>query len=208
MLKRGRVALVIALALVGSMVIEAQQPAGAPYPSPEHKKLSVFVGTWKDDAELKSGPFGPDGKILITETCDWFTGGFSLVCHSESTGLTEGKALSMLNYDPEEKVYTFYELNSFGLTNSAKGTVDGDTWTFNGDVKMGGKLIKTRFTITLPSPDFATMKSEMSVDGSSWNLVMQLKGSRIKQSLTDLNSCPHSSEGWVFQCFPIWLGLH
>ncbi len=35
-----------------------------------------------------------------------------------------------------------------------------------------------------------------------------LKGTRLKQSLSDFNSCAHSSEGWVFECFQKWLGAH
>ena len=209
MLNWGSVALVVALTLVGSMVVEAQQPAGAPQPSLEHKRLSVFVGTWKHEAELKPGPFGPGGKILITETCEWSTSGFSLVCDSESTGpMGAGKALTVLNYNAEEKVYTYDELNSFGLTKSAKGTVDGDTWKFSGEVKMGGKLIKTRFTMKLPSQDSATMNSEISVDGAPWTPLMELKGTRAKQSQIDLNSCvPHGSEGWPFELFECYRKL-
>lgn len=203
MLKRENVALAFAWALICGISSVAKQPVSAPQPSPEHKRLSAFVGTWEDEAELRASPFGPGGKMRITETCEWFAGGFSLVCHSESTGLMgEGKALTVLNYDAEEKVYTYYELNNFGLTNSAKGTVDGDAWTFNGELKMGGKLIKTRFTIRLPSPDSSLMNTEISTDGGPWTPLMELKGSRVKQSLNDVNSCiPHGSEGWPFELF-------
>jgi hypothetical protein len=208
-----RVSLSVALTLISGVTVVAQQHAGAPQPGPERKKLSVFVGTWEDEAELKPGPFGPGGKIHITETCEWFTGGFSLVCHSESTGLMgEGKSLTVLNYDSEQKVYTHFELNSSGLTNSATGTVEGDTWTFNGEGKMGGKVIKTRFTIRLPSPDSALMKAELSIDGGPWTPLMELKGTRVKQSQTDLNSCvPHGSEGWpfeLFECYRTLLSSH
>jgi len=191
------------------MVVEAQQPAGAPQPSPEHKKLSVFVGTWTDEAEMKPGPLGPGGRMSLTETCEWFTGGFSVVCHTETLALMGHlETLTVLTYDPDEKFYRFYEFNSVGLSSSAKGTVDGDTWTFNGEVKIGGKLIKSRFAITLPSPDSATMKSEMSVDDGPWTLVMELNGTRAKQSQTDFNSCvPHGSEGWPFELFECYRKL-
>ncbi len=181
MLKRRSMVLAVALTLIGGITVTAQGPAGAPQPSPEHKKLAAFVGTWKDEAEMKPGPFGPGGKASITETCEWFTGGFSLVCHSETTGfMGESKTLTVLNYDPEEKVYTYYELNSVGWSDLAKGTLEGDTWTFNGESKMGGKLIKTRSTIKIPSPDSAVMKSEVSVDGGPFTLLMELKGTRVK----------------------------
>jgi hypothetical protein len=37
-----------------------------------------------------------------------------------------------------------------GLTNLANGTVEGDTCTFNAESRMGGKLVKIRFTIKIP----------------------------------------------------------
>ena len=118
------------------------------------------------------------------------------------------KTLSVLSYDPEEKVYNFYELNSIGRNSTAKGIVDGDTWTFNGESKMGNKLIKSRFTIKMPSPDSAVMRSEISVEGGPMTLFMELKGTRLKQSLTDSNSCvPHGSEGWPFELFECYRTL-
>ena len=158
---------------------------------------------------MKPGPFGPGGKMSLTETCEWFTGGFSIVCHTETTGfMGDLKTLSVLSYDPEEKVYRFYEFNSMGQSNAAKGSVDGDTWAFYGESKMGNKLIKSRFTIKMPSPDSATMKSEMSVDGGPMTLFMELKGTRVKQSLSDSNSCAHRNEGWLFECYRAWFGPH
>lgn len=173
--------LVAALGLLGAVAILAQEPAGPPQPSPEHKKLAAFVGTWKDFAEMKPGAFGPGGKFNTTETCEWFAGGFSVVCHAETTSsMGDLKGLSVLSYDPEEKVYTYYATNSWGENESAKGTIEGDTWTWNGESKMRGKLIKSRFTMKIPSPDSATMKFEVSADGGPWALAMEGKRSRAK----------------------------
>lgn len=213
MWKRGRGALVVGWTLLGTLSALAQERGDPPQPSPEHKKLWVFVGTWNDEAEVKPSPFRPGGRMSLTETCEWFTGGFSVVCHTETlarTGVV--KTLTVLTYDQEEKVYRFYEFNSAGWSNSAKGTLDGDTWTFEGQSKMGGKLVKSRSTIELTSPDSATMKSEMSVDGGPWALVMELKGTRANQSLTGSNTCvPHGSEGWpfeLFECYRRMLSSH
>jgi hypothetical protein len=183
--------------------------SGDTLPSSEHKKLEAFVGTWNDEAEVKPTPFGPGGKMSISESCDWFTGGFSVVCNAKATGLRgDLKTLVVLTYDDEEKVYRLYEFNSVGRTNEAKGTVDGDTWTFNGESKVNGKLIRTQSTIRVTSPDSATMKSEMSVEGGQWTLVMELKGTRAKQGQTDFNSCvPHGSEGWPFELFECYRRL-
>ena len=181
MLKRGSMVLAGAWILIGVIVLMAQEHGGPPQPSPAHNKLGVFVGTWKDEAEMKPGPFGPGGKLSLTESCEWFTGGFSVVCHTDTTGfMGDLKTLTVLTYDPEEKLYRFYEFNSVGWSQSAKGTVDGDTWTLDGESKMGGKLIKSRSTIRLSSPDSAVVRSEVSVEGGAMTLLMELKGTRVK----------------------------
>jgi len=196
-------ALVVSWTVIGVIAVLAQEPGDAPRPSAEHKKLGAFVGSWKDEAEMKPGPLGGGGRMSLTQTCEWFTGGFSIVCHTETLArMSNLKTLTVLTYDAEEKVYRIYELNSAGWNTSAKGSVNGDAWTFEGQSKMAGKPVKSRSTIELPSADSATMRTEMSVDGAPWTLLMELKGNRVKQSLTDFSSCvPHGSEGWPFELF-------
>jgi hypothetical protein len=200
----------VALILASGIAVPAQQPKRVPQPSPEHNKLAVFVGIWKDEAEIKPSALGPGGKMNLMETCEWFTGGFSLVCHTDATGFRgDFKTLAVLTYDSEEKVYRFYEFNSVGWSNTAKGTVDGNTWAFNGESKIGGKLIKTRSTIKILSPDSAEMRSEVSVDGGPITLWMESKSARVKETQRGFNSCtPHASEGWLFECFQAWLSPH
>jgi Protein of unknown function (DUF1579) len=189
MLKRGSMVLAVAWTLIGVIAVMAQERGDPPQPSPEHKKLGVFVGTWKDEAEMKPGPFGAGGKLSLTETCEWFTGGFNVVCRTETTGFMGNvTTLTVLTYDAEHKVYRLYEFNSMGRGDAAKGTVDGDTWTFDGESKMGNTLIKTRSTIKMPSPDSAVMRSEVSIEGGPMTLLMELKGTRVKQSSSNFNS--------------------
>jgi hypothetical protein len=183
MLMRESMVLAIALTLTCGMSALAQQPVGTLEPSSEHKKLQVFVGAWNDQAEVKPTPFRPGGKMSIAETCDWFTGRFSVVCNAKTTGLLgDLKTLIVLTYDSEERVFRLYEFNSVGRSNAAKGTVDRDTWTFNGESKVDGKLIRTRSTIRVTSLDSAAMKSELSVEDGPWTLVMALAGTRAKQT--------------------------
>lgn len=212
MLKRTNTVFGVVLALLGltSRIMDAtQQPSDFQGPSPENKKLAVFVGTWKDEAELKPGPLGPGGRMSLTETCEWFSGGFSVVCNTETLARTANlKTLTVLTYDAEDKVYRIFEFNSAGWNNSAQGTVSGDTWTFESESKVDGRLLKTRSTIKLTSLDSATMNSEASVDGGPWTPLMELRGIREKQSLTDPNPCvPHASEGWPFELFECYRGM-
>jgi uncharacterized protein DUF1579 len=181
MRKRDGMVLCLALTLAVVIAVFAQAPPGAPRPGAENKKLGAFVGTWKDDAEMKAGPFGPGGKMNMTETCEWFTNSFSVVCHTDTTGfMGDIRTLTVLNYNAGEKIYTFYELNSFGHTNLAKATVDGSTWTLNSEENLGGKVIRTRTTLKLPTADTAVMMTDLSVDGGAWTPFMELKGMRVK----------------------------
>src|SRR5262245_33294027 len=58
----------------------------APKPGTEQKRIGYFAGHWNFQGEAKPSPMGPGGKISATETCDWFAGGFQLVCRSKGTG--------------------------------------------------------------------------------------------------------------------------
>lgn len=92
--------LVLGLAVAAA----AQAPAGPPKPGPEHKKLQYFAGKWTMQGELKASPFGPGGKTTATDNCEWFAGGFHLVCKSDGKGPTgEMKGLAVLGYNPHEK---------------------------------------------------------------------------------------------------------
>ena len=60
-------------------------------------------------------------ELNLTETCEWFTGGFSIVCHTETTGfMGDVTTLTVLTYDAEDKIYSFYELNSMGVATQRK----------------------------------------------------------------------------------------
>src|SRR2546422_11098218 len=52
------------------------------------QKLAYFLGRWSETVDMKPGPMGPGGKMTATSTCEWFSGGFYLVCRSEGRGPT------------------------------------------------------------------------------------------------------------------------
>ena len=141
-----RFAVVVVLSLAGVQSAAAQAPQ-APKPGPEHQRLGYFVGKWMTDGEMKAGPMGPGGKMNSTDTCEWFEGRFAVVCHSDGkTPMGPNKTIAILSYSPEEKVYTYYAVDNSGMTMASvpKGTVQGDTWTYNDEGMMGGKKMKTR----------------------------------------------------------------
>jgi Protein of unknown function (DUF1579) len=158
-----------------------QAPSGPPKPGPEHQKLAYFAGKWTSEGDMKASPFGPGGKFTFTQNCDWFEGGFAIVCHSD--GKIMGgtvKGLSVLGYDPGEKTYTYYETNTIGESVFSRGMVQGDTWTWTSESKMEGKPVRTRFTLKQVSPDSSTYKFEMGVGDEPLKVVMEGKQTRAK----------------------------
>ena len=72
----------VALALITAPALLSAQAPQAPKPGPEHQKLAYFAGRWSETADMKPGPMGPGGTMTGTSSCEWFQGGFYLVCRS------------------------------------------------------------------------------------------------------------------------------
>jgi hypothetical protein len=159
-----------------------KKAAGPPEPSPAHRKLDYFAGKWRHEGEIKPSPYGPGGKFTYTETCEWFAGGFALVSRSEGE-VPEGtmKGLSILGWDPAEKSYAYFEINSTGEVLHSRGTVRGKIWTSQNASKrlLNGKPVRTRMTLTQVSRDLATYKFEMAAPGQPMRPVMTGKQTRI-----------------------------
>jgi hypothetical protein len=163
------------LCTAGAGVAAAQ---GAPAPGPEHKKLGFFVGKWNVEGELKPGPMGPGGKYTASDTCEWFEGGYSVICRSEGKMPTgPARSLGILGYNTEEKVYTYYGVDNTAMTMSTvpKGTRQGDTWTYTDEGMMGGQKIKSRVIIKEVSPTEYTFKMDFQGPDGKWMPAMEAK---------------------------------
>ncbi len=171
----------LAVMLFVSAWVLAQAPPPAPKPGPEHKRLAYFIGKWNSEGDAKASAFGPAGKFTGTDHNEWLPGGFFLVMHSDFKGpMGDGKGLAIMGYNAEEKAYTFYAANSIGMAETSKGAVKGDTWTWNSESKMGGKQVKSRFSIKELSPTSYTMKFDTSTGGGPWTTVMEGKATKAK----------------------------
>ncbi|HEX8882001.1 MAG TPA: DUF1579 family protein [Candidatus Acidoferrum sp.] len=160
--------------------IQAQAPQGPPKPGPEVKRLDYNIGTWNTTGEAKAfGPM-PGGKFTATEKCEWYSGGFFVMCHSEGTGpMGPAKGVSFMGYDPNEKVYTYHEFTSTGEAIDSKGTVNGDTWNWTAESKMGDAKISVRVTIKEVSKTEYTFKLEMSQNGGEFSVVEEATAHKV-----------------------------
>ena len=164
----------------GASAVLANQHTEMPKPGAETKKLDGFAGKWKTEATMQPGPWGPGGKMTGEQECTWFDGGWQLVCRENSEGaMGKMKSEAILGWNGEEKVYKYMGFDSMGMMGQATGTVSGNTWSWTGEDKMGGKLIKSKYTITMPSPTTQTFKWEVSDDGGkTWKAAAEGKSTK------------------------------
>jgi hypothetical protein len=149
-----------------------------PKPAPELKQLDWMAGQWKLDGDAKPSPMGPGGKMSMTEDIHWMQGNFFLVSHSKfsGAGMGEGSGISVIGYDSDAKKFTYNEFNSFGEASKSTGTVDGKTWTWYGEDKMG----KGKFIMNIASPTSYTFQYDMSPDGNTWTTLMTGTATKVK----------------------------
>jgi len=91
------------------------------------------------------------------------------------------KSLAVMGYDRDNKAYFYNAYDSMGHMESAKGSVTGDTWAWNSEEKMGGKIIKSRFTVKELAPTSYSMKWETQ-DGTSWSTLMEGKATKVTKA--------------------------
>ena len=162
-----------AVTLLVAPALVAQAPAAPPKPGPEVQKLAYFAGRWNEVVDMKPSPMGPGGRMTVSSSCEWFSGGFFLVCRSDGTGpagATHG--LGILGYNTESKRYTYYSIDNSGMSGPvAYGDLAGDTWIWTTEATMNGQQVKSRFTIKQASQDSYTWTWEMAM-GSAPSAVM------------------------------------
>ena len=176
---RSTVAVLIGVCFAAGVAL-ANQHTEMPKPGPETKKLDAFAGKWKTEATMQPGPWGPGGKMAGEQDCTWFEGGWQLVCRENSEGaLGKMKSEAVLGWNGEEKVYKYQGFDSMGMMGTASGTNSGNTWSWTGQDKMGGKVIHSKYTITLTSPTSQTFKWEVSDDGGkTWKTAADGKSTK------------------------------
>ena len=174
-----RFTILTCMTLLLGIALSARAQMEISKPAPELKKLDYFAGTWAAEGEIKPCPMGSGGKFTGTNHVQWMDGGFFLVTHSEFDGAVgKGTETAYMGYDSNEKTYTYDSFNSLGEADHAKGTVNGDTWTWQSETRIGSQTLKGRLTIKVISATAYDFKFETSSDGATWNTVLVGKDSK------------------------------
>ncbi len=162
-------------------VLGQAQPAQPPKPAPEIQQLAYYVGTWKTEGEITAGPQRSGFKFTESGTCEWFAGGFHLICRHEGTRPSGSVTdLSIMAYDAQAKGYTYFTINSLGDAASVTGVIKGHTLTYAWNGKVEGKPAKFRYTEIRESATSFTFKTERSIAGGPWRLLESGKSTKVK----------------------------
>ena len=181
-MKRRFTTLTCMVVLLG-VALSARVQTETTRPAPELKKLDYFAGTWTTEGEIKPGPIGSGGKFTGTNRVQWMDGAFFLVTHSEFKGaMGKGAETSYMGYSGIDKMYTYDSFNTLGEADHAKGNLDGDTWTWQSETRMGSQTMKGRLTIKMLSATAYNFKFEMSPDGTTWNTVLEGKDTKKQRN--------------------------
>ena len=116
-------------------------------PGAEQARMAFFAGDWKIEGESEGL------KYTLQDTCEWFEGGFHLVCRSAGGGAfgrMQGQAI--FAYDGVTKSYTLFTMNNLGNGFSAKGSVNDKVWTWEAALAGPNGPMPVRLTITEESP--------------------------------------------------------
>ena len=136
--------------------------------------MSAWLGKWT--CEVPDGGAG-------TMTCDWFGGGFFVVCPGDWKSATGAASDSVWvsGYDKTEKAYTWYRYSSQGWTDSAKGWVKDNTWVwvFKPERSSKGEHVRWQAACKM-SPGAWAYRWVRSVDGQPWETASEGKCTKVK----------------------------
>lgn len=174
-----RVVVFACMTLLTGIASSAEVPTETPKPAPELKRLDYFAGAWSTEGEIKPGPMGPGGKFTGTNHVEWMDGGFFLVTRSEFDGaMGKGAETAYMGYDVDDRTYTYDSFNTLGEADHARGSLDGDTWTWRSETRMAAETTKGRLTIKVLSPTTYRFRFEVSPDGTTWTTILEGKTTR------------------------------
>jgi Protein of unknown function (DUF1579) len=143
-------------------------------PGPEHARIGYFAGEWKFEGESEGL------KFTLTQSCEWFEGGFHLVCRGGGTSdLGPVKDHMVFGYDRGAKSYTLHSINSLGNAISAKGSLRDKVWTWDTELAGAQGPLQARLTLTEQSATAYTIKLE-GLMGTQWMVLEAGRATKLR----------------------------
>jgi hypothetical protein len=142
-------------------------------PGAEHARMGYFAGDWKVEGESEGL------KYTLQDTCEWFEGGFHLVCRSEGGGaFGKMKGQAVFAFDRISKSYTLFTMNNLGNGFVATGSVSDKVWTWNAELAGPQGPIKARLTMTEESPNAYRIVLHGQI-GQEWAVLEESRATKV-----------------------------
>lgn len=151
---------------------DTAQPSG---PSPEHKRLEAFVGTWRTEGEIRASSSGPAARFHATDVYEWLPGGFFLV-HRWDAHMPDGetKGIEIIGYDGASRTYLMHFFDNQGNTGIMRGSVESGIWRFTGEtLRFTGGFQDDGNTLV-------GVWEQRSGEGSDWRPWMDVKLTKVR----------------------------
>lgn len=152
----------------------------AAQPNEAAKPLSVFLGHWEGAAHFNATPLSTAGDIHSVTDCSWSSQAHYLICEQTITD-TKGshEQLTIYTPSPDGKDFTYYTITGTGNPFTGKVQINGNTWTYNSNFEQDDKKFEVR-TINTFNGEEESFKTEYSIEGSAWAVMLDGKSKRIK----------------------------
>jgi trehalose utilization protein len=112
--------------------------------------------------------------------CDWFEGGFALVCNDTYT-TGRGSDMHIFGYDPQGKTYTWYSVMPTGAATRVLTLMnDGDRWVADWEATYQGKPASYHREWLEESPTVLRYRFTRSVDGGAPILISEWRFTKMK----------------------------
>ena len=180
-MKRISAVLLSAVTAVGASS-GAAIPGHSPRPGPQWQKLGYFSGTWHAQGVMEATDSFPGGKFDNVTRNERVEGGFFyLMRHREHNPTGTHTMVGITGYDPQKRVYFRYYFGEEGGVSRETGTLQGNTWTWNGEFRTArGEAIKTRSVDTLTSVASYAFKWQIRTAGGAWVTLQQGTATKVK----------------------------
>ena len=177
--------LCLALGTSGAQAQSDYSPAPDPQPdrpmqtdqgsrSVEAGELEFFVGHWTTSGQSRAMPDAELTPLSGEETCEWFSGGTSVLCRETITDANGSvDSIYILAYDPTRRHYTVYGTDGNGAIYSGIGTVRDGVWDWDAEMRLGDSVSQMKYSFRPGDDGGRDMTVQADIGNGSWVELVQ-----------------------------------
>lgn len=143
---------------------------------PGMQELAREVGRWLGRGRVVATPSRPAYEFTYTEDVEWLPGGSFLLMQWVHRGPQgEGRGITVMGYDGEERSYFSHTFDEAGKVNRFKGRLEGRRLVLDrvNRYERDGKVVLSRYIRETASPTRHLFRTEVSSDGRSWSTIVE-----------------------------------